>query len=262
MASKQVEKFLNSPMSSLGLSKNVMTTLFTQLAHQSGIHYHHKGGWRKRCDSCFETRKEKDDVECSNCSDGYIKISNQEISSLKELFSQMTIQDWLNSEDIRIKEGGKFYGYETCNKHTDVTGKIFLKKGFGYLCWWRLERKDRASIFKSAVKNMGKDFVLSMSLNALPVVRPVFNWVESNYEIKTLSLLTNRELVRLKEFSSFENSIRILQEAGFTKKDGTIFDLDMNIEYEADKLRAKYPKLRYREAKMILEIAKSEEWVK
>ncbi|MEK7460087.1 MAG: hypothetical protein AAB628_00860 [Patescibacteria group bacterium] len=260
MSSKSVEKFLNSPMSSLKLTKGVMTTLFAQLSRQSGLLRSRYGYWHKRCTSCFEARKIEDSVECSNCSGGYIKISNQEIDSLKDLFSQTAIQDWLMSEDARLKDGGTIYGYGTWNKHTDVIGKVFLNKGFGYLCWWRLGRKDRMSIFKSAVKNMGKDFVLSMPLNALPFVIPVFNWVESYCEIKTLSLLTDREAVRLKKFSSFEDSIRILQGAGFTKKDGSIFDLDLKIESEAGKLRAKYPRLNQRTAKLFLEIAKQEGW--
>lgn len=252
MPSKSVEKFLNNPLSSLGLKGVIVTrflSVFIHFKYEDIAQYSVTDTklWCKKCKSCEENTKKG----CINCLNGYIDLNKKEISQLKNELLQTSIKEWL---DIDRKD---------CNYNhkTDCIGKMFLEKDFGYLCWWRIGTTSRAPIFKKAAKDMGKDFVLSMPIRSLPVTSNDNCWWrirrEGAYCINDI-----KDFTEMKYGPSFEKSLRALQEAGFTKKDGAIFSLDLNIEAEADELRAKYQKLKYREAKIILEIAKEEGWVK
>lgn len=258
MPSKPVEKFLNSTMSSIGLTSAIYTKFLAIFAKSQGIlydSYTRKIPWFKWCQHC-KGQEWYERQGCSNCSGhSRIYLSREEVSEIKNNFSNLTVREWLKAEGVNNRH------YD--GKKADCIGKFFLNIGFGYLCWGRIGTKARAQIFQKAVGDMGKDFVLSMPAAALPAIssdRSHWHLIRSG-TIRTL-IEGYVPSERPQYGPSFERSIRVLQEAGFTKDDGAIFDLDLKTESEADKLRAKHPKLSQRNAKLFLEIAKAEGWVK
>lgn len=257
MSSKFVEKFLDSSMDSIGLTSAIYTKFLAIFARTQGVYYesYAKDPWFKRCPHC-KGQEWHERRECINCSgEGRMYLTRAEVVSIKNDFSVLTVKEWLKAEGVNNRH------YD--GKKADCIGKFFLDKGLGYLCWGRIGTKARAQIFQKAIRDMGKDFVLSMPAAALPAIssdRSHWHLIRSG-TIRTL-IEEYTPCERPQYGPSFERSIRVLQEAGFTKKDGAIFDLDLKIESEADKLRAKHPKLNQRTAKLFLEVAKAEGWVR
>lgn len=256
MSSKSVKKFLNSTIISLIVSNAITKTQATYLSYN----LLRKFGWYKGYDGItnLETK---------------IVLNRKDGKDIQTKCLNMTIADWLETENFSEfyrKISGNSSQPKYITENTDAVGKFFLENGFGYLCWWRIEKPKRKDIFKKAVQDMGKEFVLSLPVESLPINRNEedkilfgFNDLE-NYDDYIRGKITIRDLVNsnYNYGTTVEYSLRILQEAGFTKKDGAIFDLDLSVESEADKLRAKYPKLNQRTAKLFLEVAKVEGWVK
>ena len=191
MPSKSVENFLNSPISSFRFSKNKMTTIFKMVLRKNGIRDlfidPNRRAYARICSTCANEDNSQNHNGCSKCYCGALKIMKKELDFFKKNFALTTIKDYLEL-DYEVFASTHYYQ----SWRTDIVGETLLQKGFGYLCWWRIDKKDRTTIFKSAVKNMGKEFVLSLPLQALPIGRPVINFIRYDYGgvIGSLSMLS------------------------------------------------------------------------
>ena len=193
---------------------------------------------------------------------------------IKSMGQDTSLADWLKS-DLASKTEKDFWSETGIT--TDSVGRLFLELDKPHLCWWRIGNNQKTHVFLTAMRDMGKDFILDMPIPVLPIGARDAEIIARQTGHKSLTTCSIREMIEAPYLlngpakrksliigygSKVEISLKMLQEAGFTKKDGAVFKLDLKASKEIEELRSRHTGLGQAQAKFFLAIARREGWIK